>query len=669
MGVHNNNPSHNHSQDHNNNGIGIELHSRSRRPAEEGHVILTTNDAHHHPGHGHHHHIKSETTAWDAWIQLTKAYIGPGCLSLPWAVSQLGLPMGIMVVCIVSFWTSYNCWNVVSLKRIIMRERQQQQQHMTDGSDRNGQADGGGDNPHHGHHHHHHHNYHQVTYPDVGEWAYNHKFKDILLLSICVQQLAVCTVFLSFVGENIAAVLERTLTEEGEKAPSHAFVITLALPAALLLSCLPNLKILSPVMLVATISLFTGFGLLGFVVAEEWDHRPQGDEVDLYTIEWSQVPMAICAVLYSYEGICVILPIESAMAAPEHFQKVFVTSMTFTALVFCSVASLCVIAFGDVTNGSVTAFLVENLQEENVKWWLYMANTACSMAVLLTYPLQLFPCFELTGPWITRMLRLDIGTHMGGGASISRGGDGHHRRSPLRSFSPIPSCDNPDDGIVGNHDYHHADPPSTMTTTTPRSATTTVGGEETETTDNNNAVEDDDSVETTNNFGALPFDSCEDIFPTPGDSPQVRAILVCLTYIMAIAIPNVQLLVSLAGALSGSATGLIIPPLLELAYVKRLEKELPNADASAILSGAFDNGDNDDNDDDDSDNFEDENRNNGDENRGFTSLASPSADRPSLFRLKMKKWECYTLFGLGVVICVFGTGAALADIVRVYMGP
>lgn len=525
---------------------------------------------------------KTETTAFDAWFQLTKAYIGPGCLSLPWAVSQLGLPLGVFIVCLTSLWTSYNCWNVVRLKRIIMRERGQTPAlaHLT---------------------------HHQVTYPDVGEWAYNRTFRDLLLVSICVQQLAVCTVFLSFIGENIAAVMARTLTDEGDKAPSHALVITMAFPFAMMLSCLPNLKVLSPVMVVATASLFVGFGLLGVVVEKEWDNRPR--DVDMYDIHWSQVPMAVCAILYSYEGICVILPIESAMEKPQHFKTVFVTSMSFTAFVFAAVAVLCCMAFGDVTNGSVTAFLVENLHEQNVKWWLYMTNTAVSVAVLLTYPLQLFPSFELIGPWLTRVFRLDLGTQ-----GFLRHREGHN---PISGFSQVSSCDNPEDGIRGNHYFDYHDPSRISTSTAPtHNATAVVAG--------------DTAVETEELEDEEELPAFFAAFPTPGDSPQLRAILVCFTYIMAIAIPNVQLLVSLAGALSGSATGLIIPPLLELSYIKRQEKELEDRTAD-------------------------------DEDMGHENATT-------LMKLRAKKWESYVLFGAGVIICVFGTGSALADIVRVYMG-
>ena len=59
----------------------------------------------------------------------------------------------------------------------------------------------------------------------------------------------------------------------------------------------------------------------------------------------------------------------------------------------------------------------------------------------------------------------------------------------------------------------------------------------------------------------------------PGDSPLLRASLVLLTYLVAVVVPNVQSLISLAGALAGSSTALLIPPALELAYLRHLERD------------------------------------------------------------------------------------------------
>ena len=57
----------------------------------------------------------------------------------------------------------------------------------------------------------------------------------------------------------------------------------------------------------------------------------------------------------------------------------------------------------------------------------------------------------------------------------------------------------------------------------------------------------------------------------PGDSPWLRAGIVIGTYLVAMVVPNVQSLVSLVGAVTGSSTALLIPPILELAYINHME--------------------------------------------------------------------------------------------------
>lgn len=662
---------------------GIELSSSPTT------TIYPPPPTHEPPSHLHlyHHHNettsnKTTTTAWQSFVHLLKGYVGPGCLSLPWAMSQLGLPLGCFVIAVVALWTSYNCWNVVTLKRHIMKQIQSQQQQEESVQETETEREEAVEERQHqpdSHHHQSsiqsqsqqlqqqysfaHHDVQHITYPDVAEWAYGMKFRRLTTTSICVQQLAVCTVFLSFIGENISAVMEHSQeTAEGrnEKPPSHALVITLALPFAMLLSCLPNLKVLAPVMVVATLTLMLGFALLGVVIQLEWQHRPL--DIDYYwDIHLSQVPLAITAILYSYEGICLILPVESAMEEPKYFAPVFISAMTITAIIFATVASICVICFGDVTNGSVTAFLVENLEDPNAKWWLYMANTACSVAVLLTYPLQLFPSFELIGPWLSEKLRWDFDPyaiehshsnpqhhHNNDHQHSGNGGSGaviQRIRHHPRNFSPIPSCDNPDDGIVGNHDYHHHDEQNDTAIPGPLSS--------------------NDSIDEIPSTSYLPQWAT---FTTPGDSPQLRALLVCFTYIMAIAVPNVQLLVSLAGALSGSATGLIIPPLLELEFLKRQEEQehqQHQQERRRLMrqsSSTF-------SDEPESENEQDTEAEEEDESTPNTNSGSSSSRVGSSHtRRQLKRCECYFLFGLGNVIMVFGTGAALWDIIRVYMG-
>lgn len=131
-------------------------------------------------------------------------------------------------------------------------------------------------------------------------------------------------------------------------------------------------------------------------------------------------------------------------------------------------------------------------------------------------------------------------------------------------------------------------------------------------------------------------------FPTPtipGDSPQLRTMLVLLTYTVAVLVPNVQSLISLAGALTGSSTALLIPPLLELAWLNHLEK--------------------------------DDNKDDGvDEKQWFVSGISSSGSNMwhSFFSSKWwkEKLKCWILLLLGSIFCGIGSYASMADIISIY---
>ena len=74
---------------------------------------------------------EEKTTERQAFLHLLKGYVGPGCLSLPWAISQLGsIPLGCAAIALVAIWTSGNGWTVVALQRRYHEEQQPLHQHI-----------------------------------------------------------------------------------------------------------------------------------------------------------------------------------------------------------------------------------------------------------------------------------------------------------------------------------------------------------------------------------------------------------------------------------------------------------------------------------------------------------------------------------------------------------
>eukprot|EP00977_Amphora_coffeiformis_P021770 scaffold9890_cov159-Amphora_coffeaeformis.AAC.1 len=481
-----------------------------------------------------------KTTDVETVVHLLKGYLGAGCLSLPYAVSQLGIVGGFLSIAALSYWTSANCYTVVNIKRHMEKTTPVGNNNNNAAAtltnhdmDNDAVSETSSSN---------------ITYPEVGNWAYGAMFQAYVSACIITLQLAVCTVYVSFIGENLLAVAHFC----GLSAVTHTGVMTAALPLILGLSFLPSLKILAPVMAAGTVLLLLTLATLGVIVWEEWPHRPP----ETPTAVVSQIPLALCMILYSYEGINLILPVHAAMKYPSHFDFVFWLSMALVALCLASVAIVSVVCFGNVTNGSLTAFLLDNYQDgtnNRITEWIMFANTTVSLSVLLTYPLTMYPAIELLGPILQR------------NAWLSRffgGSPGVEDEDDLAAFEPLPPL--PEHDAVSQHEldeqhsYEIAGPLG-------------LGGSVRQ--------QDEDALSGISSLMGAGQTFFTIHFVLPGDSAQLRVTLVLTTYLIAIGIPNVQALISLVGAMAGSSAALLIPPVLELAWVEHVEhidEAMPN---------------------------------------------------------------------------------------------
>lgn len=402
-------------------------------------------------------------------------------------------------------------------------------------------------------------------------------------------------------GENLIAVFKELPFEWGFWE-THAGVMTLALPFCLMLSFIPSLKGLAPVMAVGTFLLLATLVLLGVVGVHEYDERPPSG--DLPQFSSVRAPLALCAILYSYEGICLVLPVESAMKEPAYFGPTFALAMCMVALTLALFSSLCVWIFGEVNNGSVTAFLITHYEHSpELRWLLLTANTTISFSVLLSYPIQLVPALELLAPLWRKLW--DFGSN----SILSQSS------SPANLVGlTLPSL--PERDAVNSY---HGSTGRLLIQQGSVSFCRDSDNEDTEVAfgETRNGVFREDSVRSllSTRTSALVHSWRSPKMTIPGDSYALRTTLVFLTYLIAVAVPNIEALISLAGALAGSSTALIIPPLLELAWLRH------------------------------------------DFQKTFSTL--PWSTRLHLFK-------SYTLVVGGLIFMFIGTSAALADIVAVY---
>jgi len=263
--------------------------------------------------------------------------------------------------------------------------------------------------------------------------------------------------------------------------------------------------------------------------------------------------------------------------------------------------------------------------QHDVAALIMFANVAVSLSVLMTYPLQLFPAIELLGPVFQQNKYLSRFYQQSNAAPVVEEED-----KDLSGFEPLPAIFEHEVASLGSLPEEH-----------------NYGAED----DEDDAPKRPRSEEGGSSMSGV-SSVTSSIFPRmimPGDSPQLRATLVLFTYAVAVVVPNVQALISLAGALAGSSIALIIPPILELAYIDFLEhlEQLPKPGASPAQS-----------------NF----RAPPSSPHLLRTSSLPSRKQRTSRRYLLERAKCYLIFGLGSLFMCLGTYFSLVDIVNIYIG-
>ena len=236
--------------------------------------------------------------------------------------------------------------------------------------------------------------------------------------------------------------------------------------------------------------------------------------------------------------------------------------------------------------------------------------------MLLTYPLQLYPTYEVVGPkaraaWWKYIQRRN---HCGEAEDSDLDGE-----RDLTGFDIMPTL--PEHGLaIHDDDFENTD------------------------------ADEDGDASLTNHSGPSNSEEINDVTSItesllnpsdiPGDTLWLRTGLVFLTYVVAAAVPNVQALISLSGALAGSSTALLIPPMLELALIDHMDTKLDAATGSPRIS-----------------------RQHTSSQLSFRRLCR--CDITGKFW--RKKLKCFILFWIGFTFMTIGVYASVSDIVKIWL--
>ena len=209
--------------------------------------------------------------------------------------------------------------------------------------------------------------------------------RNLILGSIALSQLGFVCAGIVFVAENLLTFLDAVT---GGRSPlSIGGLIAVQMIILVPLSWIRNISKLGPAAMLADACILFGVTYiyqydLG-ALASEGMHKT----VVLFNPE--KYTLMIGTAIFTFEGIGLILPIQSSMVKPERFEWLLGVVMLIITVLFTSVGALCYAVFGQYTQVEIINNFPQGSRLVNAVQFFY------SVAVLVGTPVQLFPALRI----------------------------------------------------------------------------------------------------------------------------------------------------------------------------------------------------------------------------------------------------------------------------------
>lgn len=224
-------------------------------------------------------------------------------------------------------------------------------------------------------------------YGELGESIFGPRFRSLILASICLSQLGFVCAGLIFTAENLLSFLNAVVPIDKEQPFGTASLIAIQFVLLIPLALIRNIAKLGPSALLADVFILIGLVYIWYYDIAALASRGAAPSMNLFNP--SAFTLTIGSAIFTFEGIGLILPIQSSMKEPEKFPYLLYLIMFIITAIFTSVGALCYATFGDETKIQIISNFPQDSKLVNAVQFLY------SMAVLVGEPVQLFPAVRI----------------------------------------------------------------------------------------------------------------------------------------------------------------------------------------------------------------------------------------------------------------------------------
>ncbi|VDN07091.1 unnamed protein product [Thelazia callipaeda] len=303
-----------------------------------------------------------------AFAHMVKAMLGTGLLSLPLAFKHAGLWFGLVMIVVLCCICLYCMRLVVYAAHYVCR--------------RSGRE--------------------VIDYANVMRSAvengpawisgYGYFFKQLLNVNMFCAQLGFCCVYFVFMAENLHSFFDMNTTIH---LPKSVWMVLLLIPILSICS-LRHLNKLAPFAFAANCLYITAVIILLYFFFTHL--KPASDFPVIGEIQ--NIPLYFGTVLFAFEGIAVVLPVENRMDQPQLFIKwngVLNCSCFVVLSIFAVMGFYGYLAVGDKVADTITLNLPPGPLYQGVKLLF-------SLCVMVSYPLQFYIPMERIEKWVTRKI-------------------------------------------------------------------------------------------------------------------------------------------------------------------------------------------------------------------------------------------------------------------------
>lgn len=305
-------------------------------------------------------------------IEQVKGNIGPGILALPFNFQHVGVYGGLCITLIVAVQGIYSMILLLQLQRSASALLLNKNGYLPLES---------------------------LSFEEVGEAILGRSGRSLVQVTLTAMQMAICAIAISFCATALLALLP----------VGKLFAVLLVWAVAALLAMLPTLRSLVPlsvfgiIVMLLAVGSSLGAAITDLLSLEPLPSPPPPSNQSSTIGHWGS---AFAATFFAFEGIGLILPIHnqydpggdqilhgasflSVFQERGSFDCIVCAALSGVAALFAVVGCVCGAAFPDLWSASITAYLASRGP------FFACVNLLVALGVILTFPLQLTPAYEV----------------------------------------------------------------------------------------------------------------------------------------------------------------------------------------------------------------------------------------------------------------------------------